>query len=661
MAKSAKKHAQQQNLQVKPTINSLSTDKYLQWAIIAVFSLCFILYGNTLGHDYTQDDAIVIYDNMYTTQGIKGIPGLLTKDTFHGFFKTEGKSKLVSGGRYRPATPVMFAIEYQIFGKNPFWGHLFNILWYVLLGIVLYRLLMYWFGTDGKMSGFWFSLVATLLFLAHPIHTEAVANIKGRDEIISLLGSLSAIYLLLKADKTNKSFYRILASVSFFVALMSKENAITFLAVAPLSLVMFSGWTWSKALKNVVYLFAPAVLFLMIRTSVLGLDFGGTQNELMNNPFIKIIGENYVAFTASEKFATILYTLGKYISLLIFPHPLTNDYYPRHVGIMGFSDWQVLLSLLTYAVLIYVAISQFAKNKIISFSILYFIITLSIVSNILFPVGTNMSERFLFMPSVGFVLIISWILNKYFYKEGDTSANYFSIIGLILIAYSYKTIDRNFVWKNDFTLFTTDVKVSSNSAKALNAAGGALTTSAATEEDPIKRKEMLTESVGYLTKALEIHPRYKNAALLLGNAYLYLEDYDRSIASYERALQLDENFKDAQMNLAVAYREAAKYAGEKLNNVLVAEQYLKKSLALFPEDPEALRLMGLVNGIKGNHQQSAFYFQKSIENGNNSANVFYNLGKAYEYMGNQSAAQMYYEKAYEKDPEMFKQMNQQNQ
>jgi hypothetical protein len=84
--------------------------------IILVFG--FLLYANTLTHKYTQDDAIVIYDNMYTTQGIAGIPGLLKYDTFKGFFKVEGKDKLVSGGRYRPFTPLMFAVEWQIF-KRP--------------------------------------------------------------------------------------------------------------------------------------------------------------------------------------------------------------------------------------------------------------------------------------------------------------------------------------------------------------------------------------------------------------------------------------------------------------------------------------------------------------------------------------------------------------
>ena len=85
------------------------------WLIMA-FS--FLIYANTLSHDYTQDDAIVIYDNMFTTQGVAGIPGILKYDTFYGFFKKEGKANLVAGGRYRPLTLVMYALEVQLFSKK---------------------------------------------------------------------------------------------------------------------------------------------------------------------------------------------------------------------------------------------------------------------------------------------------------------------------------------------------------------------------------------------------------------------------------------------------------------------------------------------------------------------------------------------------------------
>ena len=117
---------------------------------IVIFTICCLLYANTLTHDYTLDDAIVIYDNEFTTQGFAGIDDLLKYDTFRGFFKEEGKEALVAGGRYRPLTPILFAIQYQFFGANPIAGHLLNLLLYALTCLMLYIVLLRLFSPDEK-------------------------------------------------------------------------------------------------------------------------------------------------------------------------------------------------------------------------------------------------------------------------------------------------------------------------------------------------------------------------------------------------------------------------------------------------------------------------------------------------------------------------------
>jgi hypothetical protein len=161
------------------------------------FLLAVLLYANTLTHGFVQDDAIVITDNMFTTQGVKGIPGILTKDTFFGFFKVEGKETLVSGGRYRPLTLVVFALLYEVFGLDPFPYHLLTVLLYALTCVLLYRVLLLLLREHSGL-GAGVAWMATLLFTVHPIHTEVVANIKGCDEIVALLGSLGATALVFR-------------------------------------------------------------------------------------------------------------------------------------------------------------------------------------------------------------------------------------------------------------------------------------------------------------------------------------------------------------------------------------------------------------------------------------------------------------------------------
>jgi tetratricopeptide (TPR) repeat protein len=646
MSKAKKKIIQKSMVDTPKAISSLgSYSKYYQWI---VFAFAFLIYANTLLHDYTQDDAIVIYDNMFTQDGISGIPGLLKYDTFYGFFKTEGKAKLVSGGRYRPLTPIMFAIEYELFGASPGAGHMISVLLYALLCMLIYKLLVLMLlpNMDDKKGFYLFVLFASLLFAAHPLHTEVVANIKGRDEIMSMMGAVLALYYSLKYIDGKAQINILWASIAFFLGLMAKETTITYLAVIPLAVYFFRSVSLSKTTLPMIGVGLSTVVFLMIRFSVLGMDFGGTPMELMNNPYLKVEGNSYVPFTLGEKAATITYTLGKYIQLLTFPHPLTHDYYPRHVEIMSFGNWQVILSLMIYLGMLIVAFRGLKKKDLISFCILYFLITLSIVSNIVFPIGTNMSERFMFMPSLGFTLLVTYLLSKYL----PSQKVWIGILGGILFLYSVKTFTRNFVWKNDYTLFTTDVKTSSNSAKVLNAAGGALVTESAKTKNANKKDAMLSEAIPYLEKALTIHPNYKNAALLLGNANYYKKNYEGAIKAYQRTLQIAPEYKDGIKNLAVAYRDAGRQAGEVEKNLTKAKKYLKQSVQLMDNDADAFRLLGIVHGMDGEHEEAIKYFTKVTEMQPDLAVGYVNLGKAYQYYGDEETSRIMFQKALEIDP-----------
>ncbi len=629
-----------------------------QWTVtklrLVLFVFSCLLYVNTIGHDYAQDDAIVIYDNMFVEQGISGIPSLLSKDTFFGFFKEEGKANLVSGGRYRPLTPIMFAIEWQIFGKNPMIGHLINVLLFGLLTVVLFNLLfLLLHKSEWKETALSISLLASLIFAAHPIHTEAVANIKGRDEIVALLASLYALFLIVKSFDEKKTKLLIAAGIIFFLGLMSKENTITFLAIIPLTLVVFRKESFIGALAKVWTAGIATLAFLLIRTSVLGFSFGGTPNELMNNPFLKLEGASYVPFSLAEKLATILFTLGKYLCLLFFPHPLTHDYYPRHVDIMSFGDVSVILAFVSHLILAIVCILYFKKNKLISYSILFYLITLSIVSNIVFPIGTNMSERFLFMPSVGFALGLSALLHKPSIKKWGIYVGVAAIFAL-----SIKTILRNPVWKNDYTLFNTDVHVSKRSAKLQNAAGGSIITEYSSKPESAERTKKLTEAVAHLREAIKIHPTYKNAYLLLGNGQYYLKDYDNAILAYENALKVSPGYSEANKNLGITLRDAGRYYGEQKQDLNRAMTYLNRSYAINKSDYETVRLLGVASGMSGNVSLALKYFKEGVALEPNQAQAYVNLGTALQNSGDKAGADQNYQKALQLDPNALNHMRQ---
>lgn len=630
--------------------------------IIALFFFGALLYANTFRHDYALDDAIVITDNMFTAKGVAGISGILKYDTFYGFFKEEGKATLVAGGRYRPLSLVTFAIEYQIFGKNPMVGHIINSLWYGLTIVVLYLLLLQLFGNSQKEKNraFFIAFTTAALFAAHPLHTEVVANIKGRDEILALLGSLGALYFSMRALRENKSWMQVIAGILFFLGLLSKENAITFVAVAPLTFYYFSKAKPGQiALQTLPYALA-ALAFLLIRNPIVPMtSVGDTSMELMNNPFLKIEGNQYVPFNSAERLATVFYTLGKYLVLLFIPHPLTHDYYPRHIDVMSWGDWQALLSLSAYLALGVYALLGLRRKDPVSYGIWFYLLTLSIVSNLVFSVGTNMAERLVFMPSAGFCLALSAGIWQLFSKKGKADAWRPALIAIAVIAglFSIATLLRNPAWKNNYTLFTTDVQTSPKSAKLRNATAGELITTfeKLPKEARESNKGMLTEAVGHLNEALKIHPNYKNAYLLLGNAYIYLNEFEKAVTTYQKALELDPDYRDAQSNIAVAYREAGKYQGEQLNNVPKALEYLEKAYQINPGDYETVRLLGVASGIAGNHARAVELFSKGAQMQPDNAGAWLNLGFAYYNSGNRAEGDKYVAKAEQLQPGISKQ------
>lgn len=604
------------------------------WYPWAVFLLGFALYANTFQHDFTLDDAIVITDNMFTQQGVSGIPGLLKYDTFYGFFKDPSKARLVAGGRYRPLTPVMFAVEKSLFGAHHrLAGHVINALLYGLTGAVIYWLALALF--RDRPEGLFVALGTAVIFVCHPVHTEAVANIKGRDEIVALLGSLAALLWTYKALQSKQLAWTLPAMLAFFLALLSKENAITFLAVAPLTLYYFSRAKAGAIAAYTVPLLLPALIFLLIRGAILGWKLGDPPMELMNNPFLKIVNNEWVPFNAAEKSATIMTTLWEYLRLLVWPHPLTHDYYPRHVDIAQWSQWKPLLALALHLALLTLAILGLRRKDPVSYGIWYYLITLSIVSNIVFAVGTNMSERFIYMPSVGFALALSVL--AYRLPGGKSSAALpvagLACIGIIALALCGKTLLRNAVWKDNLTLFTTDVKTSARSAKVRNAAGGELYTQAIKPENEARREAMLRQAVGHLQEAVRIHPTYKNAYLLLGNCYNYLKEYEASIQAYQNALRIDADYTDAKENLGITYREAGKYYGETEKNLSKALEYLNKAYEMRPTEFETVRLLGVAYGANGNFQESERYFLKALEINDQHADTWFDLGLTYLYAG----------------------------
>ena len=257
--------------------------------------------------------------------------------------------------------------------------------------------------------------------------------------------------------------------------------------------------------------------------------------------------------------------------------------------------------------MIWAAFHLRSRRPYVAVGVLAYLLTLSIVSNFAFSVGTLMSERFLFMPSFGFALAIVALLARF--KKG-----WWVVVGIIPV-FCFLTVARNPVWKDNFTLFTTDVQHQPNSAKLLNAAAGArLDRYQQLEEAGRENQEhLLTTALEHLNRALRIHPRYGNAYLLRGNAYFLAGDYSRAVTEYESALAYGVPIKTVNRNLALALQQSGRVAGEERQDLVSARALLERSLSLAPDNYETLRLLGIAYGMGGNAQRAYDYFLRALE------------------------------------------------
>jgi len=639
---------------------------------IIITVLCFVLYGNSLKNDYALDDTLVFTGNSFTKAGFKGLHDIFSYDSFTGFF---GKDKnLVAGGRYRPLSLASFAVEVEFFGQRPSISHFINILLYIFTCILLFILLQKLFPNEQKRWYLTIPFIATILFLIHPVHTEVVANIKGRDEMMTLIGALGSFILaitIIEEKNILVKYVMLLGSaISFFLALLSKENAITFIAIIPCSLYIFSKGNFKQIFVSISPLLFASALFLYIRHRILGDTMSSQITELMNNPFVYA--------TTSQKFATIFYTLGIYIKLLIWPNPLTFDYYPFHIPIVNWSNPLAFLSLLFYMSLTVYMFWGIYKKQFHGFSALIYLASLSIVSNLFFPIGTFMNERFIFIPSIGFAVLLAYLAIQKLPLLLKNERNYFiglSIIVLpILLLSSYKVIDRNKAWKDDYTLFTTDVLVSGNSAKSTCSAGGKIYESAMVMKDSVEKFKALDRSLTYLRKAVEIHPTYTDALLLLGNAFYEYKMYDSMLYYYKRIVLTAPYFQKVYENLPLVvgkypdvnrriqeyeyffnynkydytllYNLGTIYGREK-NDIPKAILYLERAYTLDPNRKEGIKDLGVAYGMANRAQDAIVLFQKALQLDPNDAQLYFNLGISYKILGKEAEAQKYLAKSNE--------------
>ncbi len=585
----------------------------MQAIIIGVLGIIF--YFNSFFNEYALDDRPIIVENEFVKQGLAGIPKIFTSDAFESYFSKQNSGNPLTGGRYRPLSIVTFAIEQQILGLpetdapaannkeiKPYSisdeaqakaihdmhaRHVVNVLLYVLSVIVL----LYFLRTIVFPGNYIVPFLTAILFLVHPIHTEVVANVKSRDEIMSLLFiCLTFIYAFRYHDGRKQSSL-IKALLCFFLALLSKEYAITLIVLLPLAFYLFRNESFGKGFRSLVPYLIPLGLYFAMRISVISGGKEGVPDNIMNVP--------YLYATGVQKIASIVAILLTYVQLLVFPHPLASDYSYNQIPYRDLASPMFWASLVFYAGVIGAFLVLLRKRHVLAFALGFYLLNLLLISNILVNIGAPMGERLIYHSSLGFVMVVAWLLYNAFNKmlPGKTGQLALAgVAGIIVVCSAFKTIDRNKDWKNDKTLFLRDVEAVPNNNRILGNAGSACIDMGDPETDKQKQADWYRKGIKFLDRSIAINPKFADAYQNRGVCYYKLGFADKAVADWDSVkLHYPTN-----PNLAYLYSIASNY-------------YFKH---------------GIESGNAGRHEDAILNFRKAAHVTPQASDIWFNIGFA---------------------------------
>ena len=625
------------------SMRTVDNKRIKTWLCIITGVFAFMLYAQTISFSYAYDDYTVIVENNIVKKGVKGIPELLRTDYWAGF--SEGFVKEGQGLIYRPTSTVMFALEWELFPDNPKVSHFINVLLYAFTCIGVFFLLCYLF----RRQSLFIPFACALLFAAHPIHTEVVSNIKSRDELLCFFFAVLSGLFFLKFYLNKRVVPLILGGLFFFLALLSKETAITFLACIPLMLFIADGFKLKTQLLAFLALTGCIAIYLLIRSQVnIGISTTGKIEYFTN---VMAAAEN-----SGDRFGTAIFILLRYIGLLILPHPLVSDYSYAQIELKHIGNSLVILSVLIHGAAGVYALLKIRKRSMVAFAILFYMITLAPVANIVFLIGSTMAERFLYIPSLGFCILVTLLLgritNTLSNRGGYASlGNFFAkhslmlwIVAGLLTLYSIKTYSRSSDWKNNLTLFSKDSRTSDKSSRMHYAYGSSLFASIDSTQQSLEEiNNIYTITKSEMEAAIAIYPEYANAYISLGTIYKDRQDYKAAAVSLEKGrLYYPKPNSMLFKNMGYVYLKNGQYDKSiaALDSFLIMEPptyeiYNNKGSALF--------------GLK-KYAEALTVFMKANNLNPNDIEVLKNIGRCYIYLKQYDKAEEYFKRVLAMEP-----------
>lgn len=412
------------------------------------------LYANSLKNGFIFDDKRTIVNNYQITE-LRNLPTLFQEN----YFAATGERS------YRPVVTFTYMLDFAVYGFSPMGFHLTNVLLHTLNGILVYLFIFLLINTS-RISSQHFELtrlqsaklpfLAAFLYIVQPVLSETVNAVSFREDLLVFFFYITALNLYMKMKSNsivNKNLITYLFScIAYFIALLSKEMALTF----PIIIYCYE-MIIAERKKLISILFERFNIgYIAITVVYVFIRFSYFKNHTNNDE---------LSWELIDRFYTIPWLILSYLKVIIFPISLSAVHTIK--PITSFFSIAFLSSATIISILLAIIFLTRRYNRFLTFGFCFFLITMFPVYNIIY-LNNPFAERYLYLPVLGLIISFVFVMNPLFEMnlKHKTRNLYIILFVFVIMTYALIIIERNKVWKDDYSFWHDTVKKMPNSRDA---------------------------------------------------------------------------------------------------------------------------------------------------------------------------------------------------
>jgi len=537
------------------TISIKSPDKHIYWHLIFIILVTLTVYYNSVFNGFVYDDKIIVLNNPW----IQSLDHVI--DIFN-LPATSFRDKTLAANYYRPLTYIFHIGAYSISQSNPYSYHLLNIFISIMSSIVVYMIVRYidFEFLKSDASSISIPFITTILFTTHPIHTEAVDFVSSISELSFAFFLLLSFYFYIASNKICSTRF-MLSVACYFASTLCKETGLTLIAIIFLYDMAFNRdklvkYTW---LSRYVFFLLVILVYFSMRYNALG-------------AFVP--NKRYAGLSLYQQVINVFPLFYQYLCKLIFPTNLSIIYtFHPIIDIFDLNTITSIVITVTYIALLCIA---FVRHKTAFISLVFISVPLLPALYISGVGESPFADRYLYLPSFGFSLLLAIFANWLSSKSERNRYAITAVLVIIVSIYSFGTIKRNYIWHDDYSLWADAASKAPNHHRPYAALG-----------EYFVSKWQLDKAIELYKKALSINPYDLPSLNGMATALSYKADYGEAEKVLLKSIDIAPNNSTQYYNLGLVYAKSKRY-----NKSIEA---FKKSLNINPNNASAASQLEIVS------------------------------------------------------------------